>query len=971
MFSRNRFNGQHGAGVSPKATTKTKVHSPKKRAPNPKVALVIRGKIHRLLQGSTDHHVPDSHLYYTGIEETQVEKQECRRDHRNVYPTVSPRAEAYSVPNGKGHGGPSGAPCVGEVELNREGCIRIPCTLQHKSNRTRANVKRISFEGEIQTPPEQMTPPLQYGAVGPDLNGSKYAEGIRREFPSPCIRPKRPYSAGDYVDYNFNRTLPNMLPRGGEDKEEESSAVIEHILKELRGINKIQEEISDLRDYLSSVRGSVEEVSSCVDAVLLEIECIRSSNKTASGVHSGTWSGAECKDGQSPRKRPSSAYGSLATSLPKSHSNFFPQATTERHSVHGEMLLPRVDEATVSPITESEDPQELEDQEDTSEHSSDIPGGAFARKLSFGYLVTQDCQDCPSTSSLSSGHSSKSDLDQDGPSCSGGSKQHGADDGSKRWSKTVPSYSVTEETVWHQETPYHSRKCPEESGDDTPLCYGGASSWDYYNDPRGCSVSGQCSTESSEHLSVRSGKHYNSPVSTCSREDRQSRRRKPQSQPGICFQRETPFESPPVQCDFNTDVSFSQAVGYPSVEGYDQETETFEYKQSLDPHYMPADSQIQSFQETYASHDDSLAVTWTDASLCSAAADGAKPFSQETYPNNQSLDRDHGTHPGTTADSQAGGFNVKRISQAMFGFSTVLRGALRKLDAPGGQNPEEEADFGFSVPYDQSLGCELEVEQTSSQVFEEANAENSSTAKEEKDNTIAEQVDVSSLEPEANRSLTVVPTDSSQYVSSLEKLAECPEELSLPLDPVLDSSAVLSLSKDNLKQLLDANQAEVPSDGNALAQVPRCPSAKKLSVSHVADGPTAAVERSDIEVPQQPFSENVAPEGSEGRDATDLPMELSQMDERKLKCLRTFQQILREKRENRRSLATVTMTSVSQDDLLRGSAQWTSPLFIVSLLAFLFIHLYKTQSKGCLGDCKISCRSGLSTAKNRIEVLLL
>lgn len=943
MFSRNRFNGQHGAGVAPKATTKTKVHSPKKRAPNPKVALVIRGKIHRLLQGSTDHHVPDSHLYYTDIEETQVEKQECRRDHRNVYPKVSPRAEAYSVPNGKGHGAPSGPPCVGEVELNREGCIRIPCTLQHKSNRSRANVKRISFEGEIRTPPEQMTPPLQYGAIGPDMNGSKYAEAACREFSSPCIRPKRPYSAGDYVDYNFNRTLPNMLPRGDEDKEEESSAVIEHILKELRGINKIQEEISDLRDYLSSVRGSVEEVSSCVDAVLLEIECIRSSNKTASGVHSGTWSGVECKDGQSPRKRPSSAYGSLGTSLPKSHSNVFPQVTSERHSVHREILLPRVDESTVSPITESEDPQELEDQEDTSEHSSDIPGGAIARKLSFRYLETQDCQDCLSTSSLSSGHSSKSDLDQEGPSCSGGSKQLGADDESKRWSKTVPSYSAAGETVWHQEIPYLSRKCPEESGDNTTLCYEGASTWDYYNDSRGCSVSGQCSTESSEHLSVRSGKHYNSPASTSSREDRQSRRRKPQSQTGICVQRETTFESPSIRYDCDADSSFSQGVGYQSVERYDQETGTFDYERSIDPSYIPADSEIQSYQETYASHEDSLSVTWTDTSLCIAAAAVDKPFSQETHPNNQSLDRD--PHPASTADGQAGGFNVKRISQAMFDFSTVLRGALRKLDAPGGQNPE---DFEISIQYDRPLSYELEVEQTSSQVFEEANANNCSTVEEEKKNDILEQVDVSSLEPETNRSLTVASTDPSQNLSRLEKLPACPEELPVPFDPVSACTDMLPLPKDHLQQPLE-DQAEVPPDDNAAAQVLQCPAAKKLSVSHVVDEPAAAVERSEMEVPQQPSTQMVAAEGSEGADAADSSMELSQMDERKLKCLRTFQQILREKRENRRSLATVTMTTVSQDDLSRGSNRRSFPPFLLFHCVHFFIHIYQTRRrrKGC------------------------
>ncbi|GLD61448.1 protein unc-13 homolog B-like protein [Lates japonicus] len=204
MFSRNRFNGQHGAGVAPKGGTKAKVHPPKKRAPNPRVALVIRGKIHRLLQGSADHHVPESHLYYAGIEEEEeAETQEGRKEHRRIYPKVSPRAEAYSpkVSNGKERGVAPGPPCVGEVELNREGCIRIPCTLQHKSCRSPANMKRISFESGVRTSPEQMRPPLHYSPIGPDMNGTKFSGAAGRDFPSPRIRPKRPYSTGDCVDY--------------------------------------------------------------------------------------------------------------------------------------------------------------------------------------------------------------------------------------------------------------------------------------------------------------------------------------------------------------------------------------------------------------------------------------------------------------------------------------------------------------------------------------------------------------------------------------------------------------------------------------------------------------------------------------------------------------------------------------------------------------------------------------------------
>lgn len=64
-----------------------------------------------------------------------------------------------------------------------------------------------------------------------------------------------------------------------DDEEEEegtdtgsSGKLVEHLWKELKGINKIQEEISDLKQYLTSVHGSVDEASCCVDAFLSEIE---------------------------------------------------------------------------------------------------------------------------------------------------------------------------------------------------------------------------------------------------------------------------------------------------------------------------------------------------------------------------------------------------------------------------------------------------------------------------------------------------------------------------------------------------------------------------------------------------------------------------------------------------------------------------------------------------------------------------
>lgn len=928
MFSRNRFNGQHGAGVAPKGGTKAKVHPPKKRAPNPRVALVIRGKIHRLLQGSADHHVPESHLYYAGIEEEEVEPEESRKEHRRIYPKVSPRAEAYppKVSNGKEHGVAPGPPCVGEVELNREGCIRIPCTLQHKSSRPPSNIKRISFEAGIRTAPEPVRPPSHYGPSGPDMNGAKFAGAAGMDFPSPRIRPKRPYSTGDCVDYNFNRALPGTLLEEDEDKEEESSAIIEHILKELRGINKIQEEISDLRDYLTSVRGSVEEVSSCVDAVLLEIEGIRSSNKTqGSGVHAGTWSGVGCKDGQSPRRRPSSAYGSLGSAKPKTDLNIFPQVCSERHSIHGELLLPRADESTVSPIAESVGHQDLEEPEDASDHSSDIPVGAIARKLSFGYLERQDGQDCPSTSSLSSGHSSKSESDLDRPVSSLERKQQRADDREEHWTNTGATHSATREATWHRETAYLRDRHQEDHEDGSPPCCEGASSWDHYSRAGGYGPSGQCSTGNSEHPTVRSSKHYNSLASSSSREEWQSRKRRSKSQSGAHLPADTNLEVQSLGYECAADFSYPQSSGYHSVDGHDGdgEAEGFDYQQSNDLSYT-TDCQADSYQETYLTCEESSAVTWTDAYVCTTVADVDTPFTQEFEVGNQNLQNQGG------ADIPAGGFNVKRIGRAVLGFSSALRGALRKLEVPAAQNPGEETDFEISMPSELSTAelpsqpfCyETQFEEVSGETLKDHVVDSSNDAGELSKNIIEDKSNVFSVESmleEADKSLTVDYSDTSKHPSCSDKIPPCLAEVSVCPDPMSSSTAILPLPDGLTEQPADV-PAEGPADDSGdlsgKDQLSQCTTAESISVSLLADEPTAPEEHGQT-VETLP---DTAPK-AEG-DAAEPSVEISQLDERRLKCLRSFQQILREKRETRRNLASMTMSTFSQDDAEPGSHIW-------------------------------------------------
>lgn len=89
-----------------------------------------------------------------------------------------------------------------------------------------------------------------------------------------------------YNENTKNKEEENKVEDEGSDPD--SNKLVEHILKELKGINKIQEEISDLRQYLTSVRGSVDEVSCCVDAVLSEIGELYSGASAAPPTNPGS-----------------------------------------------------------------------------------------------------------------------------------------------------------------------------------------------------------------------------------------------------------------------------------------------------------------------------------------------------------------------------------------------------------------------------------------------------------------------------------------------------------------------------------------------------------------------------------------------------------------------------------------------------------------------------------------------------------
>ncbi|NXI55276.1 UN13C protein, partial [Chloroceryle aenea] len=153
--------------------------------------------------------------------------------------------------------------CVGEVELNWDGYVKIPCSVQQNKKDLQGNFS----DGTMQTSSERK----DRVSEGQDLSSLSITMSWREAAEKTgCFPQEKP-------------TAYKSLRQQSRDR---SADVVDYIVKELQGISRIQTEIAELRQHLNLIKGSVDEVSSCVDTVLSEIEGLQggSTGKTQ-GMH--------------------------------------------------------------------------------------------------------------------------------------------------------------------------------------------------------------------------------------------------------------------------------------------------------------------------------------------------------------------------------------------------------------------------------------------------------------------------------------------------------------------------------------------------------------------------------------------------------------------------------------------------------------------------------------------------------------
>uniref|UniRef100_A0A8C3G6V1 Unc-13 homolog B n=1 Tax=Cyclopterus lumpus TaxID=8103 RepID=A0A8C3G6V1_CYCLU len=527
----------------------------------------------------------------------------------------------------------------------------------HKSELLPLSPKRQDLHGKKSHSPKvgrSLRRTLQKCLQGPEDNSLHDLSSVE----TICTKADHSTSACQDVEDSLPRLIEKIRniedkkEREDEEAEEGSSNIVEHILKELKGINKIQEEISDLRQYLTSVRGSVDEVSCCVDAVLSEIGEL--------------YSGASAAPHPSPVSKTSRIRrGSLGrqnaiTSLQGSDTSPLLDRNDCRKDLgcmpsHRSPKQWHVDRFTLQSDQQT-------DQENSKQSSNMCMLGPT--KPDPCYLERHRGHDNQSTSSLSSCHSSNCQ----GASLLSGDTEYG------RWPSDDMQHSISGEGRWSEEEICFCAN----SGEKLENC---VDVWDRCTtEETQSSTPGPSSHNSSEHLSLLFGNHYNSPSSSSSTTDWRPPR--------------LPTEEENLECDCSANCPYSLSSGYHTIDACANKLGS-EPSRSLscstvlltdcddgylEPHSL-CDDRPSSGDTLDLGSADSLDREWTYHSI--SRDEAGEYLSQESY----EID------PDSAANTPNIGFDGTTFGKAVLTFRSALKGALKKLE---GSHPEDVKDDGGS-----------------------------------------------------------------------------------------------------------------------------------------------------------------------------------------------------------------------------------------------------------------------------------